>query len=397
MPEWKPAQRGRLHGDRRAGARRGPVRRARRLDRAAAARRGSSSWRGARARVPAAAAAGAAGGRAGRRRAHVRADGAPRRAADDGLDRGAAGAARPGGRLRDPVPGAHTRAAGARTGRGGGARAACRRSPTAALATAAGFLVLLLSPVPMVQGFGVLLVVGVGIALRLALTGGTAALVVLGGGAATGRCAGSAAARASCSSAARGPPGLAAPAGESARRLRRGAGAPGARARGRARASRRWAGSPTRRPRCAPTCRALVPQDLPAVRDLDTLQADDRRGGRGRRRRRGRDLADPTVVAWMRGFQERVLKDARYTPGERLRQGRAVPGALAARPVPGRGRGGDRAADRRAARRGAAVLLQAVITADRRTANLAFGIRLMPLDEQHEVIERMRAIDPPRA
>ena len=39
---------------------------------------------------------------------------------------------------------------------------------------------------------------------------------------------------------------------------------------------------------------------------------------------------------------------------------------------------------------------QAVITEDRRTANLAFGIRLMPLDEQHEVIERVRAaLDPP--
>ena len=39
---------------------------------------------------------------------------------------------------------------------------------------------------------------------------------------------------------------------------------------------------------------------------------------------------------------------------------------------------------------------QAVITADRRTANLAFGIRLMPLDEQQRVIERMRAqLDPP--
>ncbi len=37
-----------------------------------------------------------------------------------------------------------------------------------------------------------------------------------------------------------------------------------------------------------------------------------------------------------------------------------------------------------------------MITPDRRTANLAFGIRLMPLDEQHEVLERMRAeLDPP--
>ena len=43
----------------------------------------------------------------------------------------------------------------------GGARPRARAVPaiaTAALATAAGFLVLLLSPVPMVRGFGVLLV-----------------------------------------------------------------------------------------------------------------------------------------------------------------------------------------------------------------------------------------------
>ena len=36
---------------------------------------------------------------------------------------------------------------------------------TAALATAVGFLILLLSPVPMVRGFGALLVAGVAVAL----------------------------------------------------------------------------------------------------------------------------------------------------------------------------------------------------------------------------------------
>ena len=49
---------------------------------------------------------------------------------------------------------------------------------TAALATAVGFLVLLLSPVPMVRGFGALLVAGVGVALVLALTAGTAVLTL---------------------------------------------------------------------------------------------------------------------------------------------------------------------------------------------------------------------------
>ena len=50
------------------------------------------------------------------------------------------------------------------------ARAAGEGAPTiatAALATATGFLVLLLSPVPMVRGFGVLLVVGIAIALAV--------------------------------------------------------------------------------------------------------------------------------------------------------------------------------------------------------------------------------------
>jgi uncharacterized protein len=51
---------------------------------------------------------------------------------------------------------------------------------TACLATAAGFLVLLLSPTPMVRGFGVLLVVGVLLGFGLVLTAGFAALSLRG-------------------------------------------------------------------------------------------------------------------------------------------------------------------------------------------------------------------------
>ena len=40
---------------------------------------------------------------------------------------------------------------------------------------------------------------------------------------------------------------------------------------------------------------------------------------------------------------------------------------------------------------------QAVITADRKTATLAFGIRLMPLDEQQKVIDVMRDAARPAA
>jgi uncharacterized protein len=49
---------------------------------------------------------------------------------------------------------------------------------TACLATAAGFLVLLLSPTPMVRGFGVLLVAGVLLAFVLVMTAGFAALAL---------------------------------------------------------------------------------------------------------------------------------------------------------------------------------------------------------------------------
>ena len=65
------------------------------------------------------------------------------------------------------------------------AAAAAAGGPTivaAGAATAVGFLVLLLSPVPMVRGFGLLLVLGIAVALVLAICAGFAALVRFGGG-----------------------------------------------------------------------------------------------------------------------------------------------------------------------------------------------------------------------
>ncbi len=85
-----------------------------------------------------------------------------RRLADDGLDRRPADPDRPRRRLRDPAPGP-LRRGGRRTapaGRRGGRLAATAGGPTiatACLATAAGFLALQLSPIPMVRSFGLLL------------------------------------------------------------------------------------------------------------------------------------------------------------------------------------------------------------------------------------------------
>jgi hypothetical protein len=110
----------------------------------------------------------------------------------------------------------------------------------------------------------------------------------------------------------------------------------------------------------------------------------------------GRDLTDPDVVAWMGAFQDRVLKEARYSPENGCGRASLCP-ALS---LPDLFQGGAAPADR--AQIDALLdavppyFSQAVITGDRRTANLAFGIRLAPLDEQHAVIERVRAaLDPP--
>ncbi|MGH2782422.1 MAG: MMPL family transporter, partial [Thermoleophilaceae bacterium] len=70
-----------------------------------------------------------------------------------------------------------------RQGRDAATAAAAAGGPTiltAGIATAVGFLVLLLSPVPMVRGFGALLVVGIALALACAALAGFAALARFG-------------------------------------------------------------------------------------------------------------------------------------------------------------------------------------------------------------------------
>jgi hydrophobe/amphiphile efflux-3 (HAE3) family protein len=290
-------------------------------------------------------------------------------------------------RIPDP-PGAAGAVAAARTG--------VPAIAAAALATAAGFLVLLLSPVPMVRGFGVLLVLGVAIALAVALTGGTAALVTLGrrGGGPLDRSARGAGEL--LATAARPLARLGAPAGRlGAGVLRAGLAHPvRVVAVGLAIAAIGWAVDTQTEVRS--DLQALVPQDLPAVRDLDTLQRTTGVAGEVDVVVEGRDLADPKVVAWMRSFQQRVLKDARYSEENGCGKAALCPALSLPDLFQGEGAASDKAKIDALLDAVPPYFSQAVITADRRTANLAFGIRLMPLDEQHAVIERMRAaLDPP--
>jgi hydrophobe/amphiphile efflux-3 (HAE3) family protein len=261
---------------------------------------------------------------------------------------------------------------------------------TAGLATAMGFLVLLLSPVPMVRGFGLLLVLGIVLALGCALCAGSAALVRFGGRR-------------------RERP-----------RSRLGARASALRAHPRAHAAGEWLadhswralGMSLSHPRrvlavglavavvglaldtqseVVSDVRELVPQDLQALRDVNVLQNETGVSGEIDVTVRARDITDEKVIGWMTRFQDRVLREHGYRPGKSCTQKRDAPELCPALSLPD--------LFTTAGQVTAAELLDAVppylsrgvVTADRTTANLAFGIRLMPLDRQKQVVDDIKA------
>jgi predicted RND superfamily exporter protein len=134
-----------------------------------------------------------------------------------------------------------------------------------------------------------------------------------------------------------------------------------------------------------------VPQDLPALRDLDALQRSTGVGGEVDVLIEGAQLTRPAVLNWMIGYQTALLKRFGYsatrgcgaaelcpafslpdlftTPASR-RDAAHIRGLLAAVPP---------------------YFSQSVVSRDRRTATLAFGIRLMDLERQAGVIDAMRA------
>ena len=316
MPEWQ-LQRRRLRGHRRAGAGGGPRGRAgrRRSLRLLLVARGGDGA-GARAAVPA---RGCGCCRWLSRCARWRSCSAGWRCSGLPLTM-ASIAVLPvllglGGRLRDPVPGADRE-----EGPGGRARARCRRSRPPRWRPAVGFLVLLLSPVPMVRGFGALLVVGVGVALALALTGGHGGADVL-------------AAPAGAASAGARPGALGARRRRSCVDARRAA-RRGLRAGPARRASARRCASSSRSPagcswsalalaasgwaldtrsRSSPTA-AARPAGPRAVRDLDALQRDTGVAGEVDVARRGARPDRPEGVAWMRAYQQRLLTARLHAP-----------------------------------------------------------------------------------
>jgi hypothetical protein len=282
---------------------------------------------------------------------------------------------------------------------------------TAAAATAGGFLALGLSPVPMVRGFGVLLVIGILVSFAWALVAVSATLSLR----ARTRRAG-ATPEPLARSGAR-PESLA----RVGRRLGaawRGAGEllvslwpAGVGTRARTVARRALMLALTRPALVLGTGLALavvgwgaafltpvesdiqklVPQNLQALRDLSALQRSTGVGGEIDVLVAADDLTRPDVVAWMTSYQGVLLSHFGYSPSRGCGQAQLCPAFSLPDLFSTQGATPSQAAIRSLLDSVPAYFSQGVITRDRRIATLAFGIRLMPLDQQQRVIDFMRA------
>ncbi|HEX5928911.1 MAG TPA: MMPL family transporter [Solirubrobacterales bacterium] len=254
------------------------------------------------------------------------------------------------------------------------ARAALAAGPTiatACLATAAGFLALQLSPIPMVRDFGLLLILGVAIAFLLALTAGFGALALRR--AATAR---------------RGPPGQ--------RLLSIALDRPvevlGV---GLALAVLGW-GLGTR-VETTSDIQELAPQGINAVKELNALEKATGVSGQLDASVRAPDLTEPATIQWMADFKQRVLQANGFS-GEN-------PSCLEADICPGPalsdflvGGGEELTARSIDATLGAmsTYSLRQVAPVDPETgevgnqALLTFGIRARSLEDQQELVDRVR-------
>jgi uncharacterized protein len=246
---------------------------------------------------------------------------------------------------------------------------------TACLATMAGFLALLLSPIPMVREFGLLLVVGVAVAFALAWTAGLAALTL--------RRAGSVGETASHQ-----PPGE--------RLILLAISHPGrVIAVAAALAAAGW-GVGTQ-VETASSIDSLAPQNLAAVSDLNELQDATGASGAIDVSIEAPDLTDPATVGWMADFKRRVLRANGFS-GENptCLQADICPGpALSDFLVRSRNPVTSKGIDATLAALSPYALRQ-VAPIDPLTGQLghqalmSFGIRAQSLDDQQALIDRVR-------
>lgn len=282
---------------------------------------------------------------------------------------------------------------------------------TACLATAAGFLALQLSPTPMVRSFGLLLLVGIGIAFALAFVAGFAALSLR--------------ARAGVSGVpeSRSVPFFAPTRISDGRWLPR-------------RKTQRAEGHPALPPTLHPILtvarrhpqrvlavglalavigwglgtqietqtdiRELAPQSVDAVKELNELQDITGVSGELDASVTAPDLTDPATIKWMADFKRRVLEAGGFSGANAsCKTAEVCPGPALSDFVTG---GGLTAPTGPLTRRGIRSALSQIPAYDLRqvatvdpesglpagTALLGFGIRAQSLDDQQALIERIR-------
>ncbi len=307
-------------------------------------------------------------------------------------------------------------------------RAAALGAPTiatAGAASAAAMLVLVLSPVPMVRGFGLLLVCGVIVAFLCALTAGAAALTLAGKGgqARAGRARELLGGRVTQAWREAGELLRENPLTRFVSRvalvaaIRR----PGrVLAAGLALAALGW-GLDTQT-HVETDITKLVPQSLGSLEALDALERTTGVGGEIDLMVSSDALTKPATIEWMSSYEQRVLKRFGYSASRGCGKAQLCPafslpdlfstqGASAGQIAPeAKAKSSKSGKSTKAAQ--PAKLTQAevsgllaaippyfsqdVITPDRRVATLAFGIRLLSLQRQQQLIEGMRAsLHPP--
>ncbi|HWC48591.1 MAG TPA: MMPL family transporter [Solirubrobacterales bacterium] len=245
---------------------------------------------------------------------------------------------------------------------------------TACLATAAGFLALQLSPIPMVRGFGWLLIVGIAIAFGLALTVGLATLGLRRAGPVTGKRRGLPIER--LLSVARAYPEMVLSIGV-------------------ALAVVGWAAGT--QVETVSDIRSLAPQNIKAVEGLNELQDTTGVSGELDVSIHAPDLTDPATIEWMAGFKQRVLEANGFTGED--------PSCLRAEICPGPALSdflihGNESPSRQRIEATLAALspyaLRQVAPVDPQTgevgnqALISFGIRAQSLEDQQVLIERVR-------
>jgi hydrophobe/amphiphile efflux-3 (HAE3) family protein len=331
--------------------------------------------------------------------------------------------------------------------------AASRGAPTiatAALASIGGLLVLMLSPVPMVRGFGLLLVLGVALAFLCALTAGSAVLVLAGRDGALRfkiwgvQRAGRAGRKGEVVSVNRGAPRARAGGQAAVWGVGRGGAlrARGGLAFGRSaqQLSAAWQGArdlltdnpvtrfvsrsalvyAVRQPgrvlgvglvlaalgwgldtqtQVQTDIAKLAPQSLSSLHNLSALERATGVGGEIDLMVDSSALTKAATVEWMSKYESAILTRFGYSQDKGCGHAQLCPAFSLPDLFPAEEGASSKLSEKRVRGVLAAIptyFSQDVISSDRRSATLAFGIRSMPLQQQQQVIEGMRSdLHPP--